>query len=148
MMVTSQSLPHTKLCRGSKCHIGTCYSWNACATTTKMSRCCSSWGAQNYYTDSHGQTALHMAAALGHRAVVEWLLAHGSQSTRYKKGCLPRHLAASQGHAEIEYVKNRDNPGFLHKKYFLFSRLKLVLIFVKFERKFNFFLVLHKTKLA
>ena len=30
-------------------------------------------------------------------------------------------------------------PGFLHKKYFLFSRLKLVLIFVKFERKFNFF---------
>ena len=36
------------------------------------------------------------------------------------------------------WVKD-NNPGFLHKKYFLFSHLKLVLIFVKFETKYIFF---------
>ena len=44
------------------------------------------------------------------------------------------HLTKNQNVKQTPY-----NPGFLHKKYFLFSRLKLVLIFMKFEPKYYFF---------
>ena len=40
------------------------------------------------------------------------------------------------------FLNNKTNiyiPGYMHKKYFLFSRLKLLLIFVKFETKYIYF---------
>ena len=52
--------------------------------------------------DSHGQTALMLAAHAGHRAVVEELIAHGAElNTTAKYGLSALMLALVAGHADV-----------------------------------------------
>ncbi len=46
-------------------------------------------------------TPLHMAAAGGHGALAELLLAHGAEVNALSSGGTPLHLAAREGHAAL-----------------------------------------------
>jgi ankyrin repeat protein len=53
-------------------------------------------------TAAGGETALHLAAAFGHKDAVELLLDHGADpAARDAEGRTPADLAAAQGHEDI-----------------------------------------------
>ena len=54
--------------------------------------------------DNEGSAPLHAAAAMGHEAVVEKLLAHGAQTKLRFQGLAALEIAERQGHAGVVAV--------------------------------------------
>lgn len=71
-----------------------------------------SQGANPRIATSHGETALHAAAARGHLQVVNFLLRNGvSVHSRTSNGWTPLHHAARFGHATIANVLVRSGAN-------------------------------------
>lgn len=60
-----------------------------------------------------GTTALHEAASCGHAGLVTWMLKQKAEIFADDRGCLPIHLAATNGHTEVLRLmpRGRHVPG-------------------------------------